>query len=74
MRMPSRATTQWVMSDVATDILTTCFILTARGSIVYAANMATTVRLSRRNHDANTLTSDYEQIEIQAGAHADAQR
>jgi hypothetical protein len=36
--------------------------------------MAMTVRLSKRNHDVNTLTSDYEQIEIQAGAHEDAKR
>ena len=52
----SRAKTRWRMSDVATDILTTYSMMTARGSTRYVENMATTVRPLRTKQDANTLT------------------
>lgn len=58
MRMPSRATTHRKMSAIPTDTLTMFYMLTAHASIRYAASMATTVRSSRTNHDANTQTSN----------------
>ena len=57
--MPSVATTHKRQSATPTDIWTMFYMLTAHASIRYAANMATTVRLSRMNHDVNTQTSDY---------------